>query len=104
MVKKKTSQEPKTSSQKDEVIEGFVGVKRWDPKKRLLNKRSILEAVTECLLEGDAEGAWEMVQTYLKAVNRAELARDSHVSRSTVEHCLQHKNPTMKTVFKLLAV
>ena len=100
---KKTSQEPITSSQKEEVIEGFTGVKRWSPTKRLLNKRFVLEAVTECLLDGDAEGAWEVVQTYLKAVNRAGLAREAHVSRSTMEHCLQHGNPTIKTVFRLLS-
>ena len=104
MVKKKILQEQEISSQPEEMIEGYKGVKRFDPTKRLLNKRFILEAFTECLLNNDADGAWEMVQTYLKAVNRANLARDAHVSRSTLEHCLQSKNPTVKTLFKLLAV
>ena len=103
MAKKKISQERVISSQPAESIEWVTGVKMFDPTKRLLNKRFVLEAITECLLNNDAEGAWEVVQTYLKAVNRASLARDSHVSRSTLEHCLQNKNPTIKTLFKLLS-
>ena len=103
MDKKKISHKRATSSSKEEIIEGFVGVKRWSPKNRLLNKRFILEAITECLLNGDATGAMEVVQIYLRAVNRAKLSRDAHVSKSTIEHCLQHGNPTVETIFKLLS-
>ena len=103
MAKKKISQEPRTSSKKEDALEGFKGARRWSPKDRLLNKRFILEAICDCLLQGDSAGAMEVLQIYLRACNRAKLAQDSHVSKSTIEHCLQHGNPTASTVFKLLS-
>jgi DNA-binding phage protein len=103
MARKKISKQHTTSSHQEEAIEGFIGVKRWSPSEELLDKRFILEAITECLLQGDVEGALEVFQIHLRAVNRSKLAKDSHISRSTLEHCLQHRNPTIKTAFKLLS-
>ena len=103
MDKKRISQGHITSSPKEVEIKDYSELKKWSPKNRLLNKRFILEAITECLLNGDAAGAMEVVQIYLRAANRAKLARDSCVSRSTIEHCLQHGNPTVETIFKLLS-
>jgi hypothetical protein len=104
MGKKKISQEPKESCQKKVRIKDFSGLKEWNPKEELLNKKFVLETIVECLTEGDAEGAKEAFLIYVKAVNRRKLARDSCVPRSTIEHFLQHKNPTLGTAFKLLAV
>ena len=103
MVKKKISQEPQTSCPKEVEIKDFSELKTWDPKAKLLNKSFVLEAITECLLNGDPEGAVEVVLIYIRAVNRRKLAKESHVSRSTIEHCLQHGNPTLETAFKLLS-
>jgi DNA-binding phage protein len=103
MDKKKTSKERKTCSPKLVKLKTFKGLEEWSPKTRLLNKKFILKAVVECLKNGDAEGAVEVVMTYIRALNRHKLSRDTHVSISTIEHCLQHGNPTIETAFKLLS-
>jgi DNA-binding phage protein len=102
MVKRKTSQKP-TESLPKEVSINTTGLKKWSPADRLTNKKFVIEAISECLLKGDAAGAVEIVMIYLRACNRTKLAKESAVSRSTIEHGLQHGNPTIQTVFKLLS-
>ena len=102
MVKRKTSQKHTESLPKEEVV-NTKGLKKWSPADRLTNKRFVIEAISECLLKGDAAGAVEVVMIYLRACNRTKLAKASNVSRSTIEHGLQHGNPTIETVFKLLS-
>ena len=104
MDKKKTSKERKASSKKGEPLEGFIGVKTFDPMKTLLNKEFTLEAIFECLMDGDVQGAKEVFLNYLWAVNKARLAKKSGVSRSTIVHCLEHENPTFETFLKVMAV
>ena len=103
MDKKKTLPELQESCPKEAEIKDTSDLKEWNPRKELLNKRFILEAMVECLTSGDADGAKEVFLTYVRAVNRRKLARDSKVSLSTIEHLLQHNNPTLETAFKLLA-
>lgn len=69
----------------------------------LLDKKITLQAILECLSEGDVKGAKEVFLDYLCAVNKAKLAKESHVSRPTIVHCLQHKNPTLDTFLKVMA-
>ena len=103
MVKKRISQERRESSLPEELPEGFIGIKKIEPMKKLLDKRVTLEAITECLLNGDVAVAKEVFKNYLWAINKSKLARDSHVSRSTIVHCLEHENPTVDTFFKLMS-
>jgi DNA-binding phage protein len=70
---------------------------------KLLDKAFTLEAIFECLMKGDVKGAKEVFKNYLWAVNKAKLARNAHVPRSTIVHCLEHENPTMDTFFKLMS-
>jgi DNA-binding phage protein len=103
MDKKKTSQKPQTSCPKEVSINDFSGLDEWHPKTELLNKSFVLEVVVECLENGDPTGAIEAVLTYFRAANRRKLSKNAHVPRSTIEHCLQHGNPTLETAFKLLS-
>lgn len=103
MVKKKILKEQKTSYPEEELVEGFIGVKTYDPMKKLLNKKFTLEAIFECISNGDVDGAKEIFLNYLWAVNKSKLAKDSHVSRSTIVHCLEHKNPTLDTFLRVLS-
>ena len=103
MDKKKTSKKPRQSCPKEVEIKDFSGLKEWSPETRLLNKTFVLEAITECLLSGDHEGAVEVFLIHVKAVNRSKLSRDSHVPRSTIEHGLLQGNTTVKTAFRLLS-
>ena len=65
-------------------------------------KSIIGRAVWECLKEGDSEGVIEVIRTYLEAVNKTEIARESSMARSTMYHTLKSKNPTIKTLAKLV--
>jgi|SRR5271169_2422674 len=99
MDKKKTSQEQKKSLQ----TLSLKGVKPYDPMERLLDRGFTLEAIVECLMNGDVKGAKEVFENYLWAINKSKLARDSKVPRSTIVHCLEHKNPEMDTFFKIMS-
>lgn len=103
MDKKKTSRGRGKSSPKEDGVEGFVGVKTFDPMAKLLNKKFTLEAIFECISNGDVVGAKEVFLNYLWAVNKAKLAKDSQVPRSTIVHCLEHKNPTFDTFLKVMS-
>ncbi len=59
-------------------------------------------ALLESLIENDTEGFIEILDAYLK-VNRAEIAKKTGLSRSTVQHALSKKgNPTLKTIAKIV--
>jgi DNA-binding phage protein len=75
---------------------------RHDPFKTLLNEKLIAQAFWECLKENDPEGAMEIISAHLNAINKAQFAKESDISRSTVYHSMKCKNPTLKTVAKLI--
>jgi DNA-binding phage protein len=103
MDKKKTLKEQEQSSPKLFKLKKGANIREYDPMKVLLDKKLTLQAILECLSEGDVNGAKEVFLDYLWAVNKAKLAKESHVSRSTIVHCLQHKNPTLDTFLKVMA-
>lgn len=77
--------------------------KRFNPSSRLKDKDFIAKALFEALTEGDAEAALEIINAYVKAVQKAEIASGEHMPTSTVYHALSEKgNPTLKTVAKVL--
>lgn len=87
---------PKLKLRKD------TGVRRWDPTKEILKGDTIAKAVWECLLNGDSEGAIEMILIYLDVVNQARMLKKSPSSRPVAFHGLRSKNPTIKTLAKLI--
>src|SRR3990172_3004143 len=79
-----------------------TGIRESNPREELLDEELIGRAVWECLKEGDSEGVIEVIRTYLEAVNKTEIARESSMARSTMYHTLKSKNPTIKTLAKLV--
>ncbi len=77
-------------------------VRKNDPREDLLDEELISRAVWECLKEGDSEGVIEVIKAYLEAVNKTEIAREASMARSTMYHTLKSKNPTIKTLAKLI--
>lgn len=75
---------------------------RHNPLKTLLNEKIIAQAFWECLKENDPEGAMEVISAHLYALNKAHFAKEADIPRSTLYHSLRSKNPTMKTVAKLI--
>ncbi len=79
-----------------------TGIRECNPREELLNEELIGRAVWECLKDGDSEGVIEVIRIYLEAVNKTEIARENSMARSTMYHTLKGRNPTIKTLAKLI--
>ncbi len=77
-------------------------VVKHHPLKTLLNEKLIAQVFWECLKENDPEGAMEVIAIHLNAVNKVHLAEEADLPRLTIYHSLKSKNPTLKTVAKLI--
>lgn len=108
MDKIKTSRKQRTSSlnmskEKRELkFKKDVQLKKFDPNK-YLTADFIGSAIMECLLNNDPEGIVELLAIYLEEHNKIEFLRKAHVSRSTAYQVLRHKNPTIKTLAKIVS-
>lgn len=108
MDKTKTSRKRRTSSlnmskEKHELrLKKDVRLKKFDPN-RFLTADFIGSAIMECLLNNDPEGIVELLAIYLDEYNKVEFLKEAHVSRSTAYQVLKHKNPTIKTLAKIVS-
>lgn len=78
------------------------GLKKSNPLLELTDPNLTAQAVFECLLNNDAEGAMEMIAIYLEAINKSKLRKQIHLHKSTMYSALKHRNPTMKTLAKIM--
>ena len=83
-------------------LDTFKGLKRSDPLKDLSNPDKTAMAVFECLLNNDPDGAMEMIEIYLEALNKAKLIRQTKLAKSTLYSALKHRNPTIRTLAKIM--
>ncbi len=108
MAKAKTSKKQKASSKKVQLkpkqlkIKRSSGIDLYDPTDKLLDEEKIGRAIWDCLKEGDAEGVIEIVQIHLEAVNKTKLTEEMNIPKTTLYHALRSKNPTLKTLAKLI--
>jgi len=77
-------------------------VKKFDPDK-YLSADFIGAAIMECLLNNDPEGIVELLKIYLEEHNTVELLKEAHVPRSTAYQAFRHKNPTIRTLAKIVS-
>lgn len=78
------------------------GIKKANPLKDLTDDSQISLAVFECLLNNDPEGAVEMIEIYLDAINKSDMRRKINLPKSTMYSALKHRNPTIKTLAKIM--
>lgn len=83
-------------------LESIPGLRRADPLKELIDPHQISMAVFECLLNNDPEGAMEMIEIYLEALNKEKLRKKSNLPKSTMYSAFKHRNPTIKTLAKIM--
>lgn len=83
-------------------LKSNAGIRESNPREELLDEELIGRAVWECLRNGDSEGVIEVIQIYLEAINKTQMAKESSIARSTMYHTLKSKNPTVKTLAKLI--
>ncbi len=79
-----------------------MGVDAYNPTQALLDEDRIGRAIWECLKSGDSEGVIEIIQIHLEAFNKTQLAKDAHLPKTTLYHAFRSRNPTIKTLAKLV--
>lgn len=83
-------------------LEDFEEIKEHNPSDYLTNPENIGKAIVECLENNDPEGVMEVIAIYLEAVNKTKLTQTNELHRQTVYSALKHKNPTVKTLAKIM--
>lgn len=73
-----------------------------DPIANLLDPDLIGSAIMQCLIENDPEGVMEIIEDHLYALNKSKFLREANVPRSTMYQLLKRKNPTIKTLAKIM--
>lgn len=79
-----------------------VKVTRHVAYKTTSNPEIVSKAFWACLQQNDPKGAMEMIAIYLEALNKKKTAKDQDLSRTTIYNSLKKKNPTIKTLAKLI--
>lgn len=108
MDKVKTSRKPRTSSlntskrQNKLKIKKGTKLKKFDPNK-YLSADFIGSAIMECLLNNDPEGIVELLAIYLEEHNKVQFLKEAGVARSTAYQAFKHKNPTIKTLARIVS-
>ena len=78
--------------------------KKFDPAKKLRDSNFVAKVFFQALAENDIDAALEVLNGYLMAIGKSEIARQGSIASSTVYHALSYgSNPTLKTVAKLLS-
>ncbi|MFA6263167.1 MAG: hypothetical protein WCW33_01000 [Candidatus Babeliales bacterium] len=105
MVKAKTSRGQKESAKATPKlkIKKSANVIAYNPTQELLDETLIRNAIWECLKNNDAHGVMKVLDAYLEAANKEAVCQEMSLARSTLYHSLKEKNPTLKTLAKLVS-
>ncbi len=79
-----------------------VGITSFSPTEKLRDIKLIGAAIMECLIENDPKGAMEAIETHLEAMNKSAFLKEAGVPRSTMYKLFKMKNPTIKTLAKIM--
>ncbi len=106
MAKSKTSVKQKESTKNIPLarLKPNARVRPYNPTREILQGDLMGKAILECLKNNDPEGVMEVISIYLDTLNRVKTAEKANLSRSTIYHSLRHKNPTIKTLAKIMSV
>ena len=106
MVKKRISGKRRKSlgKSKKSDLSKLEGLTRFSPLDDLVDPKSTALAILECLQNNDPEGVMEMIAIYLNALNKAKLRRRTNLPKSTLYSTLRHRNPTIKTLAKIMYI
>lgn len=78
------------------------GLKRSNTLKELTDENEVSLAIFDCLLNNDPNGAVEIIQIYLNALNLSKISKGEKLPRSTIYSAFKHRNPTIKTLAKIM--
>lgn len=103
--KRKVVSKKLKAASKNEILclEDFEGIgKEHNPLNYLTNPKNLGVAIVECLENNDPEGVMEVISIYLEAVNKTKFSQTNELHRQTLYSALKHRNPTIKTLAKLM--
>jgi DNA-binding phage protein len=92
----------KTNEARNVAIRDDANVTEVDPIANLLDPDLIGSAIMQCLIENDPEGVMEIIEDHLYALNKSKFLKEANVPRSTMYQLLKRKNPTIKTLAKIM--
>lgn len=101
-VRRKASTKSTRHKKGSRTIKSGMGVDTYNPTQALLDEKRIGRAVWECLKNDDPEGVIEVIQIHLEACNKTQLAKEAHLPKTTLYHSFRSKNPTIRTLAKLV--
>lgn len=104
MAKIKTLQKQKASTEHQLELNPNASISEHDPLKYLLDEDNIARTILECLKNNDPQGVIEVIEIYLNALNKAKQLKSAQLARSTYYNLLKHKNPTIKTLAKIVSL
>ncbi len=84
------------------ILREDAHLKEYDPIKGLLDVNAMGAAIMQCFIENDPDGVLEVIENYLYALNKTQFLKEAKVPRSTMYNFLRSKNPTIKTLAKLI--
>lgn len=88
--------------QSDFELKNDADLQEYDPISNLLDVNKIGAAIMQCLIENDTEGVLEIIENYLYALNKTQFLKSANVPRSTVYNFFRRRNPTIKTLAKIM--
>lgn len=92
----------KATEAEEITIREDANVTELDPLANLLDADLIGSAIMQCLIENDPEGVMEIIGDHLYALNKSKFLKEAQVPRSTMYQLLKRKNPTVRTLAKIM--
>lgn len=77
-------------------------VRKHSPTKVLSDEKFISKAIWDCLKNNDPEGVIEVLEAHFAAINKLKFSKEAHIPRTTLYHVLHSKNPTLKTLARVV--
>ncbi len=79
-----------------------VGITEYKLEATLLDIKLIGTAIVQCLIDNDPDGVVEIIEGHLSSLNKSRFLKNADVPRSTMYRILKQKNPTIKTLAKIM--
>ena len=105
MSKKRISKKREFSFQDIPVtgLKNIKGLSRINPRKWLMDKAFISEALWQSLVMGDVEHFKELLKVHLTLVHKENLVKETGLSRRTLYRMLSPEgNPSLENISKII--
>jgi probable addiction module antidote protein len=71
--------------------------------QRLKDRKYVLQALIQCLQDGDADAFKEILRSFLEVVNKTKFAEKTHIPERTLYRMVSEDgNPTLDNIAKVV--